>query len=174
MKMLVCYYCLFCKTGRERQVGAFLEELGYKVVASFAERRGFHRGVETRERRALLPGYVIFRSDGAISDWTEIEGLRDVCRVLRYGDGRAALRGKDLECIRWLAEQGGVFGISKVMRVGTKIVVLEGPLKDFEGSIVNVRLRQRCVKVRPVGIGVLQGVWVSCEVVEPWEEGARK
>jgi len=51
-----------------------------------------------------------------------------------------------------------------MMKKETEVVVLEDILKKYEGSIVKVMSRQRCVRVQPPGTDLEHGMWLSYEV----------
>jgi len=159
-------FCLFCETGREPDVENFLAERGFAVITSLVERNVARRGEVTREPRPLIPGYVFFESD-AEPDW---KSMKKECAYvyypLRYSDASTALRGEDAAFVYWLRREG-VIGISKAVRVGTKIRIVEGPLKRYEGNIVTVNSRQKCVEVRIAGEGIVNTMWLSYEVIEP-------
>ncbi len=57
-------------------------------------------------------------------------------------DNTKKLRGHDLEFIQWLKRQNGMIGISKAIQIGTKIKIIDGPLKKYEGNIIKINKRQ--------------------------------
>jgi transcription antitermination factor NusG len=75
------------------------------------------------------------------------------------------LRGNDLDFIKWLNGHNGVIEISKAVEIGTKIKILEGPLKELEGNIVKINKRQKCVCVKIEGEGIKNTIWLSYEFV---------
>ncbi|GAB6391893.1 MAG: transcription antitermination protein NusG [Treponematales bacterium] len=158
-------YCLFCETGREAKVEDFLNEAGYRVITSLAMQGVIRRGKLVREPRALLPGYVFFENDREPDEKT-LKANKYVYRLLRYDDGAAHLRGKDLDFIRLLFARNGVFGVSKAIQVGSRIKILDGPLKDYEGDIVRLNRRRQNAEVRIESEGFIHTVWLSYEVIE--------
>jgi len=163
-------YCLFCETGRETQVEALMRKIGYEIIPSTAEYRVVKGGKQGREWRPILPGYVFFTAQTG-PDWKKITGLDHVYYPLGYSDSTHALRGEDLDFVRWLLRRASGtgasgIGLSRVVRVGTKIKVVDGPLKDYEGSIVKVNLRRGCAAVEISTEGVVRRVWLGFEVME--------
>ena len=56
--------------------------------------------------------------------------------------------------------------ISKAVKTGTKIKIVEGPLKEMEGMITKINSRQKCAKVTIKGGIVNTSLWLSYEVIE--------
>jgi transcription antitermination factor NusG len=165
-------YCLFCTTGREAVVEADLKDMGLRIITTLFEDRVVKKGVERRLFRSVIPGYVFFSSD-AEPDWRALCRHKNIYRPLCYGNvpEQRALRGPDLDFVERLRHWGDRPFVSRVYKEGTRIVVLDGPLKDLEGNIVFVDSRRKHVQVH-IG-GALQNVWLPYEVVAGREEANR-
>lgn len=161
-------YCFFCETGYEDSFDTTFKWLGLTKIEASVNRVVRRNGKEVTVKRAMLPGYVLFEADDLSFD--RLSALRQRLHFLRfvsYPDGAYALRGRDLEFINWLKRQNGMLDVSRVCRVGTRIRVIDGPLKTYEGSIVEVNRKRSCVAIR-VGEGsILNKIWCSVEYVEP-------
>jgi len=146
-------------------VEAGLTRAGYRVIPSRVlvntVRPG---GVLVREEQALLPGYVFLESPGE-PDWRVIRQQGDVLKPLAYADGTQALRGRDLAFVRFLEGSGGFLGLSRAVQEGTRIRVLDGPLKAWEGSIIRVNRRRQAAEVRIDGEGIVHTIWLPYEVL---------
>jgi transcriptional antiterminator NusG len=158
----VNYYCLYCKSGSEDFIEKILQEYGHKIVNAMTERKKKNAEIE---RRRLLSGYVLFYCKNE-PEWFKIEQIKSVYRVLYYDDNTRALKEKDKVFIKWIHENGGIIKASKVRMEGTKVKVIEGPLKNYEGSIVKVNKRQNVVKIQVNSDGIIRETWVSVEYVE--------
>ena len=64
-----------------------------------------------------------------------------------------------------MKKYNGILCISQVLQVGTKIQVIDGPLKDFEGMIVDVKKSRRVVAVQISESGHFQKIWCPVEYV---------
>jgi len=116
-------------------------------------------------KRPLMPGYIFLFANEQM-DPTLVHRLSGVLRVLQYGDKVYALTGYDEQLARWLARYEGTIGFSKVLRVGGRIQVVQGPMKDELCRIKDVDQRKRCAKVELQFCGAGFFVWMDFEWVE--------
>jgi len=113
----------------------------------------------------LLSGYIFLFSNEQM-DPTVVHRLGGVQRVLQYGDKIFALAGYDEQLARWLARYDGRIGISQAIRVGNRIQVVEGPMKDNVGRILKVDMRKQCAKMEFQFCGSTFTVWTNFVWVE--------
>lgn len=160
------WYCLFCKGGQEQNVMRMLEERGARPLAPLAVhvRSGAKGQQKTRQR--LLPGYVFFEQE-EVPDWMGIIRYSSVLKILHYQDETPELRGSDLEFVRWLRVHEGLIDVSEVVKVGTKIAFVSGPLVGMEGQVLKVNKGRRLVQVAiGDGGGLFHAIWCSIEYVQ--------
>lgn len=139
-----------------------LEERGAKPLAPLA----VHLCPRGRERRRLLPGYVFFEQADA-PDWPGIVRFSAVLKVLHYRDEDPALRGEDLAFVQWLKMHEGLIDVSQVVKVGTKIAFVSGPLLGMEGQVLKVNRSRRQVQIAVGDEGNLfHTIWCSIEYVQ--------
>jgi transcriptional antiterminator NusG len=155
-------YCLYCRPGYERRVGERLSAQGLEVIPAVAVRHVVKEGIWLRERRPVLPGCVFFSGAGE-PDRESITRIPGALAVLRYRDGTGALRGPDAAFVRWLRQSGGLIGISTVEREGSRIRVVDGPLKAYEERIVKVNARQKNACIELEACGAWRVIWLSYE-----------
>ncbi len=163
------WYCLFCKAGQEQNVMRMLEERGAAPLAPLAVRvRSGAKGQE-RTRQRLLPGYVFFEQDTP-PDWMGIIRYSSVLKILHYKDETPELRGTDLDFVRWLRVHEGLIDVSEVVKVGSKIAFVSGPLVGMEGQVLKVNRGRRQVQVAVGGDGTLfRAIWCSIEYIQERE-----
>ena len=168
------WYCLFCKGGQEQNVMRMLEERGALPLAPLAVHvRPGSMGME-KERRRLLPGYVFFEQETE-PDWMGIARHSAVLKVLHYQDEDPALRGADLAFVRWLKMHEGLIDVSEVVKVGTKIAFVSGPLLGMEGQVLKVNRGRRQVQIAIGDEGNLfHTIWCSIEYVQEREKGEKE
>ena len=159
------FFCIFCETGREAIVEDYLQSLGCIVISSTVERNVVKNGKFIKEFRPIISGYTFFEYDGE-PDWREIKKCKYIYYPLQYNDNSKKLRNNDLEFVYWLIRNNGVVKISKVIEIGNKIKIIEGPLKEYEGNIVKINKRQKCAKIEINGEGMINNVWVSYEYMD--------
>jgi transcriptional antiterminator NusG len=163
------FFCLFCETGKETLVETFLKEIGYSVISSVSERNIVKMGHTIKEYRRIIPGDVFFShvsDDGREPDWSKISEFKYVFYPLKYSDNRKQLRENDMKFVKWLVRHDGAVRVSKAVQVGTKIKIIEGPLKEYEGNIIKVNRRQKCVCVQINTEGLINKIWLSYECIE--------
>ncbi len=164
------WYCLFCKGGQEQNVIRMLEERGAQPLAPLAEHVHAKGKTVEQVRRRLLPGYVFFEQEDA-PDWAGIVRHSAVLKVLHYEDEAPELRGADLDFVRWLKLHEGLIDVSQVVKVGTKIAFVGGPLVGMEGQVLKVNKGRRQVQIAVGGAeGLFRSIWCAIEYVQ--EKGA--
>jgi transcriptional antiterminator NusG len=139
--------------------------LKLNVIAAFSERYVVKNGKSKKETRPLIPGYVFFSCRGA-PDWKKIDWIPAVYKPLSYADNSFALRGRDLEFIASLMKNNGVYKISRAVSEGSKIRIIDGPLKDFEGNIIKVNRRKGKALIRIPGDSILNNIWLGIELLD--------
>jgi len=163
-------YCLHCLSARQEAIIRILERMGYTPFAPLEIKRDYRTDPPAIRKRYLIPGYVFFNADqGVLPDWSGISRVDGVIRPLEYDDHSKAFRGEDLAFVYWLKGRSGIVDISKVIRVGTKIRVVEGPLKYYEGRIKRVNKSRKSVAIEIGNAGLLNVVWFPVEYVESAE-----
>jgi transcriptional antiterminator NusG len=160
-------YCLYCKTGRERSVKDSLEKLNLRVIPALAVQNVTHNGVTTKEKRLLLPGYVLFESEDPLDDnaWERICEHKHIYRPIRYLNGTRELMGADLAFVKLLIHMKGRLGVSEAVEVKTRVILKSGPLKKLTKFIKKVNRSRKCALVELESISVSHGIWLSYEVV---------
>ena len=162
----MAWYCLFCKGGQEQNVMRMLKERGAKPLAPLAVR--VRTGAKAREktRQRLLPGYVFFEQEPE-PDWTGLIRYSSVLKILHYQDETPELRGSDLDFVRWLKAHEGLIDVSEVVKVGTRIAFVSGPLVGMEGQVLKVNKGRGLVQISVGGEGGLfHTIWCSIEYVQ--------
>lgn len=161
----MAYGCLFCSTGKEEKVVDLLMKIDGLHMA-ITPKQIQHRSVQGRKftvERTLLPSYVFFLADKQI-EISSVYRLDHVLRLLRYEDGWA-LQGRDLEFATWIFSHDGMLGMSKVYRIGERIVITDGPLKELEGTIERIDRHNRNGLVSLDFDGKQLKVWLAFEYV---------
>lgn len=159
-------YCLFCKSGEEGLVIDLLKQRGLTAFSPLAVRnKPTEQGLK-RTKARLLPGYVFFDADSE-PDWDAIRRFSSVLKILHYNDGTRALRHEDLAFVKWLKRYEGMVDVSQVVKVGTRIAFVGGPLVGMEAQVLKVNKSRRQVQI---ALGsedsFFQNIWCSIEYIE--------
>ena len=159
-------YCLFCKAGEEGRVMEMLRQRGAVPLSPLVVKPQQGRKEPRRTQARLLPGYVFFDVAGT-PPWAEIRRFSSVLKILQYEDGVRALRHEDLEFVRWLKKYEGLIDVSQVVKTGTKIAFVSGPLMGMEGKVLRVNKGRRQVQVSVGEEGALfHTIWCAIEYIE--------
>jgi transcription termination/antitermination protein NusG len=162
-------YCVFCRTGAE-QVAIrsirqnFPDLIAFAPLKALPEKR---QGEWTTREKVLLPGYIFLFAPGELPFDLKRKS-NHVYKVLQYERGIRALSGPDAEYAEWLLRHAGVIQPSRVvLQPGQTIQVIDGPLLDFQGKIVQLDHHKRRAwvefdfdgqkKVISIGVEVIMG-----------------
>ena len=159
--------CIFCMTGKEHLVAAYLEQQNphVKARAVCQTKRYTSHGKTVLRNEVILHGYVLF--EAPVSQ-TPVRVFRedDMISLLTYGDGDWRLYGDDEVYARWVFKHNGVIGLSKAYQVGDRVQIVEGPLKDVEGAITRVDRRNRSGQVTLMFGGKQIKAWLGFEIIK--------
>ena len=166
-------YCIFCRSGMEEKVAANLMRQHDDLLAMpvYQEKHQSKGGVKSLVREVMLPGYVFLYSQAPQNnDRGLIRGAPNALKVLSDADGAAELYGANLEYARWVLHYSGLITCSKAIRLGSRVQITEGPLKDYEGCIREISKKNRNGKVEIPFMGQTIRVWLPFEWVEETKE----
>ena len=161
------YGCLFCATGKEKSVLESIRLTCSDVRATTARQEKFKtdHGKKTKVTALLLPGYVFFETS-APSD-TPLHFPHDgIIRLLTDTDGCWQLYGDDERFVRWLFSYNGLLPFSTAYQEGTRIRVIDGPLKDMEGFIRRIDKRGHSGQITVSFNHRELNVWLAFDLVE--------
>ncbi|MDR1211350.1 MAG: antiterminator LoaP [Spirochaetaceae bacterium] len=151
------YYTIQVKTRSELKFMRFYRVLYHnKPLNLYFPRKEIPQrrlGVMTNKVRAVLPGYIFIElpEENSIAEYYwELRRTPGFFRFLVSNRDIQPLAGKELEMVLYLLKAvGPVAGISKAsFDENSRIVVLEGPLKGFEGRIIKVDKRKGRARVQ--------------------------
>ena len=151
------YYIIQVATGREQ---AFIDGL-QKKAPEVAQAHNFiyltrelyirRQGKTLREEQPVFPSYIIMQTTGTVDAQTvqALKTLPDFYHFLKSNTEITPLAGNDLCIIQHFLGLGPRIGPSLVrFDENDRIVVVEGPLKGIEGSIIKVDRRKQRAKIR--------------------------
>lgn len=171
----------FCKGGKEQDVAAGFR-LSFpegRVIVPTRTRYRRKKDIAIEETVSLLPGYVFFELAGADREAADKLDARlmkfartdSVLKLLRYSDGNWRLQGSDDRFAQMLFGAGGNIGISRAyFDQGNRIRILEGFLKDYEGSIIRVNRKAKTVEIRVDFQEKKLSLWLGYEQVSATDQ----
>ena len=169
------YYIIQVATGREQ---AFIDNLK-KLEPDLARAHNFiyltrelnirRKGIWRKELQPVFHSYIIMQTNQVI-DGKTIQLLKaqpDFYHFLKSNTQITPLAGTDLEIIQHFLGLGPRIGPSLVrFDEDDRIVVIEGPLKGIEGSIIKVDRRKQRAKIRVDFAGSAHTMDLSYEDIE--------
>lgn len=151
------YYIIQVATGREQ----FFVENVKKLAPKLAQKHNFiyltreltirRQSKFMRELQPMFPSYIIVQTTCEVDSFTlaALKKVPDFYHFLNSNTDIAALCGHDLQIIQHFLGLGPKIGSSLVrFDENDRIVVIEGPLKGLEGSIIKVDKRKQRAKIR--------------------------
>ena len=160
-------WCVFCRTGLEKDVAQFVTTLNGRVEAIAPVRvlQEKRKGKWEQREQILFPGYVFLYSEEEIK-LELIKKSPGLYKILDYEAGLKELQGRDYEYSMWIYRHHGHIGTSKVLTEGRTVKVIDGPLLDGSGTIVKLDKHKRRIWVEFEFDGQVRVVSLSAECVE--------
>jgi transcriptional antiterminator NusG len=171
------YYFIACRSGKEEKTKAHLlrlfaremgEEFDVQIYIPMREMIDRRKGKKIMNNRPILPGYLLAASEEDLSLY-----IQDVRRVvscygfLRYVDRSIKLRGVDYSYAAWIMHNKGTIKPSRaIFKKGEPIKIIDGPMKDFFGTIVAVDYRHSRATVEFEFYDVIRRVSMPVEFIE--------
>ena len=162
----VSYGCVFCLTGKEKQVAEIIQ-LACPEAKAITMRKTRYRTchkVKTLEEVIVMPSYVFFKAPSQAEPLAQFP-RQDVIRILTTDKGEWRLTGADEQFVKWLFHYDGLLGLSQAFKEGDRIRIVSGPLKDMEGKITRVDKRGCSGQVVLTFNGKDVPVWLSFEMI---------
>ena len=169
------YYIIQVATGREQ---AFIDGLP-KKTPELSQAHNFiyltrelyikRQGKTLKELQPVFPSYIIMQTTGSIETKTlqTLKSLPDFYHFLKSNTEITPLAGNDLAVIQHFLGLGPRIGPSLVrFDENERIVVIEGPLKGIEGSIIKVDRRKQRAKIQVDFAGGAHTMDLSFEDIE--------
>lgn len=160
-------WCVFCKTGSEKNVVQLITTLDNRLEAIAPVRvlQEKRKGKWQQREQILFPGYVFLYAEEEI-DFELIKRIPGFYKVLGNKSDFKKLRGTDYEYSMWIYRHQGYIETSKVLTIGRTVKVIDGPLLDGFGTIVKLDKHKRRIWVDFEFDGRMRTVSLSAECVE--------
>ena len=169
------YYIIQVATGREQNFIDCLQRQAPEVAQAhnfiYLTRELYirRRGETLREVQPVFPSYIIMQTTGTVETQTlqVLKTLPDFYHFLKSNTEITALAGNDLEIIKHFLGLGPRIGPSLVrFDENERIVVIEGPLKGIEGSIIKVDRRKQRARIQVDFAGGVHTMDLSFDDIE--------
>lgn len=160
-------YCLFCRVGYEEKVAQTITMQNTNILALpvLQEKHQSKNGTRTLIKQVMLPGYVFIYANYPI-EMKYILCDSKALRFLKDTEGCCELYGENLKYAKWVLRYNGLLECSKAMRLGSRVKIIEGPLKDYEGYIREISKKNRNGRIEMTFMGQTISAWLPFEWVE--------
>ena len=133
------YYVLFVQTQNQDLLVSLLRK--EKLLAYSYKFEFYRRDIKSIDKKALLPGYVIVKSQWDqitfIEKIRKMEVKKGLIKELRY-EGVSALTKEETTVLERLLDQQGILKMSYGHFENKKLVIDSGPLVGFEDYVTKV------------------------------------
>ena len=137
-------YCLFCLPGTEITLATELNN-NYDYLLALPILKMSHRsrgGVKYDVQVPLISSYI-FVYMLKDKDIFKLITSRFHYRILSKDADKGSLVGNDLEYAKWVLDINGSISVSEAINVNGKVKIINGPLKQLEGKIIQYSKRSR-------------------------------
>ena len=160
-------YCLFVLAGQEINIADEINNnYPYSIATpltkmSHRSRRGYKYDIQ----EVLLSSYV-FVYLPKDRDIFKIKSFKNTLRVLNWKNDDGRLYGKDLDYAEWILDVEGFLSVSDAIKINGKVKIINGPLKDLEGSIVEYSKHNRNCRIEIYLLNQTINVWLPFDWVD--------
>jgi len=140
-------YTLQVKPKTEIDVMKSIESLGYTAYVPREERQIRKRGKWHSQINTIFPSYVFL--DVAHIDDNMYHKIKKIDGFIRFLGSPSPLSATESEQIKWLCNQGNIITPSHyIIDENSKIKFLDGVAMNLQHLIVDIKLRQKRVKLK--------------------------
>lgn len=155
------YYYLSCRAGTEKLNIRILKKI---IKTQFEEEKKFKAYFPLREItdqtpygpvQKLLPmleGYIVIGTEYNLTKYAYmLRRMSTSSRGLVHNlDRTFILHGADKAYAEWIFENNGIIKeseviVHKTLKEGTKVQVLDGPMKNLQGRIIRIKKNTKCL-----------------------------
>lgn len=136
-------YVLQTRSGKEQEACRRLRRMGYDAFIPMKTMQLRSGGTWFEKTLPIFTQYIFIRFEPNPEDYHLIRSVEGVVRFL--GNGKPEpISAAEEAYMMWLWNEGKPLGVSKVFisSQGEKLI-LSGPLRNYQGSEIEYRLRQR-------------------------------
>jgi len=131
-----CWYAVHTKTHQEQRAAANIQSLGIETLFPRAEDRPARDGSAKSACRgqAFFPGYLFVRCDLAAAG-RKIRYTRGVLMIVGTPNGAMPVDESVIDLIRSRMGGDGVVRVTRPLRIGDRVRIIAGPLKNLVGIL---------------------------------------
>lgn len=147
-------YCLFTLQGLELNIAEELNN-NYDYCIATPLTKMSHRSRKGKKydvQEVMLGGYIFLYLEKG-RDVYKIRSAKNFFKILSRKNDDGKLYGSDLEYAKWVLDVEGSLSVSEAIKLNGKVQIVNGPLKNLEGQIVEYSTRNRncCIEIDLLG-----------------------
>ncbi|MGI6486210.1 MAG: antiterminator LoaP [Tepidanaerobacteraceae bacterium] len=149
--MLKKWFVIYTLTGNEDRVKKLISTIypreEVKPLVPSRRLKEIKQGVETVKTRTMFPGYVFIETNLSNELYRSMMRIPSIVKLLKVDSEPVPVPDEEMHPILKLTADSEIIGFSKGIRIGTKVKIIDGPLKSFEGRIISIDARKGRAKV---------------------------
>lgn len=164
------WYVLQVRTGQETDIivqcrSRILQE-NEDVFTMFGEKKCRLRGKWETKRYLLFPGYIFIDTTDIESFRIRLQEIKTMTKVLRIGEDVVPIWPEEEEFLKQLGGEDHIAGYSEGYLEGERLIVMEGALKGYDGTVKRIDRHHRLVTIEVPLLGRIVEVQLGLGVVK--------
>lgn len=166
------WYAVWVRTGQEEKVRQLCDKMidragAYKecFLPKYEKYRKIN-GIPSIQKELLFPGYLFFISDSPEKLAQLLWRIPEATKLLGDDNGPIALYPHEVEFLQNYMNEEKVIEMSVGYIKGEKLVVTQGPFRDYQGKILKIDRHKRKAVLEIEFFGRITTVTVGLEVVK--------
>lgn len=166
MQGVSMWYAVWVRTGQEERVLQMCRTmLSEQCFLPKYELKRKKDGQWVKVEKPLFPGYLFFASDNVEILVNGLKEVPEFTKVLGDGQRPIALYTNEVEFLQKYTNENKVLEMSCGFLEGDRLVVTDGPLKDYQGKIVRIDRHKRVAMLEIEFFSRIVRMTVGLEVV---------
>lgn len=160
-------YCFYVIQGQELNIADEINN-NYEYAIATPLTKMSHRsrkGYKFDVQEVMLPGYV-FCFLPIDKDVFKIKSYKNTLKVLNWKNDDGKLYGSDRDYADWILETEGFLTVSEAININGKVKIINGPLKNLEGNIIEYSKHNRNCKIEIQLLNQTINAWLPFEFID--------
>jgi len=160
-------YCFYVLQGQELNIADELNNNYEYIIATPLTKMSHrsNRGHKYDVQEVLLSGYLFIYLPKD-RDIFKIKSFKNTMRLLNYKNDDGKLYGRDREYADWILEVEGFLTVSDAVNINGKVKIINGPLKNLEGNIIEYSKHNRNCKIEIKLLNQIVNTWLPFDWVD--------
>ncbi len=173
------WYAIFVETGKEEEVKKHIMDAmnsgaagtTFELLIAKREMQEKKGGMVTSVIKKMFPGYILLETE-YIQDFyirLKYHHIEHLFGILRCGSQFKEVGPEEILNIVYMTDSDGVIRSSDIIVDNNKIIVVNGPLMNYDGYIKKVDRRKHRVKLVFIFNGVMHDVDLTVNFIKEYD-----